>query len=158
MLPTVHANWRYFEMYDAKGNIADQWFGGGLDLTPYYLFEKMQFTSTKCAKAACDRHDPTFIRTIKKRCDDYFWNAHRNEARGVGGLFFDYLKPTQRSMEAWYAFVTDVADHFSRSLPSHCRKKKRQRLYSRTTQLARSAPRSLCGIQFSTRQRDLIWT
>ena len=40
MVPTVHANWRYFEMYDSKGNIADQWFGGGQDLTPYYLFEE----------------------------------------------------------------------------------------------------------------------
>ena len=112
MLPTVHANWRYFEMYDAEGNIADQWFGGGLDLTPYYLFEEDAIHFHQVCKAACDRHDPTFYKNYKKRCDDYFWNAHRNEARGVGGLFFDYLKPTQRSMEAWYAFVTDVADHF----------------------------------------------
>ena len=112
LVPTVHANWRYFEMYDAQGNIADQWFGGGLDLTPYYLFEEDAIHFHQVCKRACDRHDPSFYRNYKKRCDDYFWNAHRNEARGVGGLFFDYLKPTQRSMENWYAFVTDVADHF----------------------------------------------
>lgn len=112
LVPTVHANWRYFEMYDAQGNIADQWFGGGLDLTPYYLFEEDAIHFHQVCKRACDRHDASFYRNYKKRCDDYFWNAHRNEARGVGGLFFDYLKPTQRSMENWYAFVTDVADHF----------------------------------------------
>ena len=99
-------------MYDAQGNIADQWFGGGLDLTPYYLFEDDAIHFHQVCKRACDRHDPSFYRNYKKRCDDYFWNAHRNEARGVGGLFFDYLKPTQRSMKDWYAFVTDVADHF----------------------------------------------
>ena len=112
MVPTVHGNWRYFEMYDKAGEIVDQWFGGGLDLTPYYLFEEDAIHFHQVCRAACDRHDPTFYKNYKKRCDDYFWNAHRNEARGVGGLFFDYLKPMERSMEAWYAFVTDVADHF----------------------------------------------
>lgn len=112
MIPTVHANWRYFEMYDAHGNIADQWFGGGLDLTPYYLFEEDAIHFHNVCKAACDRHDADFYKNYKKRCDEYFWNAHRNEARGIGGLFFDYLKPSQKPMEDWYAFVTDVADNF----------------------------------------------
>ena len=112
MIPTVHANWRYFEMYDAHGNIADQWFGGGLDLTPYYLFEEDAIHFHNVCKAACDRHDADFYKNFKKRCDEYFWNAHRNEARGIGGLFFDYLNPSQKPMEDWYAFITDVADNF----------------------------------------------
>ena len=113
MAPTVHANWRYFEMYDLDGNIVDQWFGGGLDLTPYYLFEEDAIHFHQTCKNACGRHDPKFYSEYKKKCDAYFWNAHRDEARGLGGLFFDYLKPTpKRSLEEWYAFVTDVADNF----------------------------------------------
>ena len=113
MAPTVHANWRYFEMYDLDGNIVDQWFGGGLDLTPYYLFEEDVIHFHQTCKNACDRHDPKFYSEYKKKCDAYFWNAHRDEARGLGGLFFDYLKPTPKlSLREWYAFVTDVADNF----------------------------------------------
>ena len=113
MAPTVHANWRYFEMYDLDGNIVDQWFGGGLDLTPYYLFEEDAVHFHQTCKNACDRHDPKFYSEYKKKCDAYFWNAHRDEARGLGGLFFDYLKPTPKlSLREWYAFVTDVADNF----------------------------------------------
>lgn len=110
--PTVHANWRYFELYDANKDIADQWFGGGLDLTPYYLFdEDAQHFHQKC-KTVCDQHSPDFYTKYKARCDEYFWNTHRNEARGVGGLFFDYLKGDQLPMEEWYNFVTDVANNF----------------------------------------------
>ena len=113
MVPTVHANWRYFEMYDLDGNIVDQWFGGGLDLTPYYLFEEDAAHFHQTCKNACDRHDSKFYSEYKKKCDAYFWNAHRDEARGLGGLFFDYLKPTpKRSLEERYAFVADVADNF----------------------------------------------
>ncbi len=113
MVPTVHANWRYFEMYDKKGNIVDQWFGGGQDLTPYYLFEEDATHFHTVCKKACDAHNPEFYPAYKKKCDDYFWNSHRNEARGVGGLFFDYCKATeQTSMEDWYNFVTEVGDSF----------------------------------------------
>lgn len=112
-VPTVHANWRYFEMYDKQGNIVDQWFGGGQDLTPYYLFEEDAKHFHSICKKACDAHDPNFYADYKKRCDDYFWNSHRNEARGVGGLFFDYLKATEeRGMHDWYAFVTEVGNSF----------------------------------------------
>ncbi len=113
MVPTVHANWRYFEMYDAAGNILDQWFGGGQDLTPYYLFEEDARHFHQLCKLACDKHDPTFYPKYKERCDSYFWNSHRNEARGLGGLFFDYCrKETGRDMQAWYNFVTEVGDSF----------------------------------------------
>ncbi|WP_067029878.1 oxygen-dependent coproporphyrinogen oxidase [Allomuricauda sp. CP2A] len=113
MVPTVHANWRYFEMYDKEGNIVDQWFGGGQDLTPYYLFEEDAAHFHAVCKKACDAHNPEFYRDYKKKCDNYFWNSHRNEARGVGGLFFDYCKATEEtSMEDWYNFVTEVGDSF----------------------------------------------
>lgn len=113
MVPTVHANFRYFELYDQKGEIKDQWFGGGMDLTPYYLFEEdaQHFHST--CKTACDTHDPSFYEKYKARCDDYFWNTHRNEARGIGGLFFDYLRPTSEwPASKWYAFVTAIGNAF----------------------------------------------
>ena len=113
MVPTVHANWRYFEMYNAKGELIDQWFGGGLDLTPYYLFEEDARHFHSVCKSSCDRHHFDFYTQYKKKCDDYFWNHHRQEARGIGGLFFDYCRADQPlSLENWYAFVTDVADHF----------------------------------------------
>lgn len=113
MVPTVHANWRYFEMYNKDGDIVDQWFGGGQDLTPYYLFDEDAVHFHKTCKKACDAHHPEFYPTYKKKCDEYFWNAHRNEARGVGGLFFDYCKATDAtSMEDWYNFVTEVGDSF----------------------------------------------
>ncbi|MEM7185095.1 MAG: oxygen-dependent coproporphyrinogen oxidase [Bacteroidota bacterium] len=113
MVPTVHANWRYFELYDDQGAVVDQWFGGGQDLTPYYLFEEDARHFHQVCKRACDAHDPALYDAYKKRCDEYFYNAHRNEARGIGGLFFDYLKRTDdRSMEDWYAFVTEVGNSF----------------------------------------------
>ncbi len=113
MVPTVHANWRYFEMYDKDGNIVDQWFGGGQDLTPYYLFDEDAIHFHSVCKRACDSNNPTFYQEYKKRCDTYFWNAHRDEARGVGGLFFDYCKATEEmKMQDWYSFVTEVGNSF----------------------------------------------
>lgn len=113
MVPTVHANWRYFEMYDKQGQIVDQWFGGGQDLTPYYLFEEDARHFHKICKMACDKHDSQFYDIYKKRCDEYFYNTHRSEARGIGGLFFDYCKPnSERSIDDWYNFVKEVGDSF----------------------------------------------
>ncbi|MCB0460259.1 MAG: oxygen-dependent coproporphyrinogen oxidase [Flavobacteriaceae bacterium] len=112
-VPTVHANWRYFEMYDKKGKIIDSWFGGGQDLTPYYLFEEDVKHFHQVCKMACDKHNPNFYEEYKKKCDDYFYNSHRGEARGVGGLFFDYCKATEDfSMQQWYDFVTEVGNSF----------------------------------------------
>jgi coproporphyrinogen III oxidase len=112
-VPTVHANWRYFELYNSEGEITAQWFGGGQDLTPYYLFEEDATHFHKICKQACDRNHPEFYPKYKSRCDEYFFNSHRGEARGIGGLFFDYLKETdQISMQQWYNFVTDIGDSF----------------------------------------------
>ena len=113
MVPTVHANWRYFEMYDKQGTLIDQWFGGGQDLTPYYLFEEDAMHFHKTCKAACDIHNPLFYPKYKARCDDYFYNPHREEARGVGGLFFDYCKKSpQMQIKDWFNFVTQIGDSF----------------------------------------------
>jgi len=112
-VPTVHANWRYFELYGEDGEIKDQWFGGGQDLTPYYLFEEDAIHFHRICKKACDLHDHQFYPTFKKECDAYFYNSHRKEARGIGGLFFDYLKPSaEKNIENWYAFVTEVGNSF----------------------------------------------
>lgn len=120
MIPTVHANWRYFEMYPSSPiaasqprKIIDSWFGGGQDLTPYYLFEEDAKHFHQTCKTACDKHNPEFYLNYKARCDEYFYNTHRNEARGIGGLFFDYCKATDgMSMENWYDFVTEVGNSF----------------------------------------------
>ena len=121
MVPTVHANWRYFEMYPLNdsgetppsGAGGLSWFGGGQDLTPYYLFEEDAIHFHQTCKTACDKHNQDFYPKYKKQCDDYFWNAHRNEARGIGGLFFDYCKATDTmSMENWFSFVSEVGNSF----------------------------------------------
>ncbi|WP_060874244.1 oxygen-dependent coproporphyrinogen oxidase [Myroides odoratus] len=113
MVPTVHANWRYFEMYDKQGAVVRSWFGGGQDLTPYYLFEDDAIHFHQVCKTACDQHDAAFYPLYKKQCDAYFWNAHREEARGIGGLFFDRLEETTaKSTQQWYDFVTTIGNSF----------------------------------------------
>ena len=93
MVPTTHANFRYFELYDENKIKIDSWFGGGADLTPYYLIEEDAIHFHSTFKKACDPFSPNFYPTYKKQCDDYFNNTHRgNERRGVGGIFYDYLR------------------------------------------------------------------
>ena len=93
-VPTVHANWRYFELYDEAGNVIDRWFGGGTDLTPYYLFEEDAKHFHNTLKNALDPFGGGLYPAYKKWCDEYFTNTHRNnEMRGIGGIFYDHLKP-----------------------------------------------------------------
>lgn len=93
-VPTVHANWRYFELYDDNGNIADSWFGGGTDLTPYYIFEEDGKHFHTTLKNAIEPFGSDLYAKYKEHCDNYFINKHRNnEARGIGGVFYDYLRP-----------------------------------------------------------------
>ena len=100
-------------MYDKKGKVVDQWFGGGQDLTPYYLFDEDAIHFHSVCKKACDRHNPDFYPSFKKRCDQYFYNSHRKEGRGIGGLFFDYCRPNRKiSMQNWYDFITGVGNSF----------------------------------------------
>lgn len=95
MVPTVHANFRYFEVYDKAGSIIDSWFGGGADLTPYVLFEEDAKHFHQSFKRSCDKFGKDLYPKFKTQCDNYFVNHHRNgERRGVGGIFYDYLKPS----------------------------------------------------------------
>ncbi|XP_070569167.1 oxygen-dependent coproporphyrinogen-III oxidase-like [Ptychodera flava] len=95
MVPTIHFNYRYFEVEEEDGKVT-WWFGGGTDLTPYYLDEEDVTHFHKTLKNACDKHDPTYYEEFKKWCDKYFYIPHRGECRGVGGIFFDDLdKPSQ---------------------------------------------------------------
>jgi len=115
MIPTVHANFRYFELYEdqQRNEIRDCWFGGGADLTPYYLWDEDAVHFHQTFKKACDLHGKDLYPRFKKECDDYFYNAHRNEGRGIGGLFFDYLRENeQRSIEDWYDFITEAGSVF----------------------------------------------
>jgi coproporphyrinogen III oxidase len=93
-VPTVHANWRYFELYNDEGKIADRWFGGGSDLTPYYIFEEDGKHFHATLKQAMVPFGENLYNKYKDSCDKYFVNRHRNnEARGIGGVFYDYLRP-----------------------------------------------------------------
>ncbi len=91
-VPTVHANFRYFALGDDLMNPDDQWFGGGADLTPYYPHLEDAQHFHRVWKNVCDRHDVADYDAFKKECDDYFYLPHRGEARGVGGIFYDYLR------------------------------------------------------------------
>ena len=82
--PTVHLNYRYFE----AGPV--WWFGGGADLTPYYAFAEDAAHFHRTLKQACDAHNPSYYEVFKPWCDEYFYLKHRQEMRGVGGIFFDY--------------------------------------------------------------------
>ncbi len=84
--PTMHVNLRYFEV-----DTGEAWFGGGTDLTPYYLYEEDAEGFHGTLSDICSRHDVADYAAWKQQCDDYFFLPHRNEARGIGGIFYDHL-------------------------------------------------------------------
>ena len=95
MAPTVHANYRYFER--GAGEVEGSWwFGGGADLTPSYLFEEDAIHFHRVHKEACDRHEVADYNRFKEWCDTYFHIPHRNEGRGVGGIFFDDIRAASK--------------------------------------------------------------
>ncbi|XP_022089912.1 oxygen-dependent coproporphyrinogen-III oxidase-like [Acanthaster planci] len=106
MVPTLHFNYRYFEV--EQEDETQWWFGGGTDLTPYYLDEEDVKHFHGTLKKACDRHNPKHYPDFKKWCDDYFVVSHRGERRGVGGIFFDDLDTP--SQEEAFAFIQDCAN------------------------------------------------
>lgn len=105
-VPTVHCNYRMFELYDENKDVIDCWFGGGMDLTPYYLFEEDARHFHQTIKEACDAFDTSFYPKFKKECDNYFVNWHRNnERRGIGGIFYDYQRPNEnQNLTFWMEF------------------------------------------------------
>jgi coproporphyrinogen III oxidase len=88
MVPIIHMNVRYFEL--SNGTC---WFGGGIDLTPHYVVTEDARWFHQQLKNACDKHSPDYYPKFKNWADDYFFIKHRNETRGAGGIFYDYLKP-----------------------------------------------------------------
>ena len=113
-VPTVHCNYRMFELYDENDEVIDRWFGGGTDLTPYYLFEEDAKHFHQTYKNACDEFDLSFYPAFKKNCDDYFVNTHRNnERRGIGGIFYDYQKHSEnKDVNFWMHFSKACGDAF----------------------------------------------
>ncbi len=106
-VPTTHCNLRYFE---ALTDPVTWWFGGGFDLTPYYGFGEDAKHWHAVAQAACAGYDADAYRRYKAWCDDYFFIKHRNEPRGIGGLFFDDVH--SGDFERDFGFVREVGDHF----------------------------------------------
>jgi coproporphyrinogen III oxidase len=97
-VPTTHANWRYFELYDEAGSVTDRWFGGGSDLTPYYLFEEDARHFHRTFRDAMDPFGKERYPAYKRWCDEYFVNKHRgDEMRGIGGVFYDHLRPVDEA-------------------------------------------------------------
>lgn len=111
MVPTTHANFRCLTRGDAL------WFGGGADLTPYYLFREDVVHFHAALAEACDRHRPVGdYDRFKAWCDEYFFLPHRGETRGAGGVFFDYLGgKREHAGEAIFDFVTDLGRTFSQA-------------------------------------------
>ena len=110
-VPIIHMNVRYFELSNGVW-----WFGGGIDLTPHYVTPALAKIFHEKLKAVCDKHNPKYYTLFKKWADEYFYIKHRNEMRGIGGIFFDRLNenfadaPTSKA-NAW-AFVQDVGNIF----------------------------------------------
>jgi coproporphyrinogen III oxidase len=103
-VPIIHMNVRYFELSNGES-----WFGGGIDLTPHIIVPEQAKWFHQQVKASCDDFGSDVYTKYKTWADDYFFNTHRNETRGIGGIFFDYLKDDK---EQSFAFVRSVAESF----------------------------------------------
>ncbi len=109
MVPIIHMNVRFFEMSNGTW-----WFGGGIDLTPHYVIKEDASFFHQQLKNACDQHDPNYYTKFKKWADDYFFIKHRNETRGIGGIFFDRLsKDESHSKKDRWAFLQSVGNAFA---------------------------------------------
>jgi len=109
MVPIIHMNVRYFEM-----STGAWWFGGGMDLTPHYVVTQDAAYFHQRLKSVCDQHDSRYYQEFKQWADDYFYIKHRNETRGVGGIFFDYLKGEQPyTKSSRFEFVKSVGSAFA---------------------------------------------
>ena len=110
MAPTMHFNYRYFETDAPQGTAGAPrawWFGGGTDLTPSYLFKEDVSHFHRTYKDVCDKHDPAYYPKFKAWCDDYFLIKHRDERRGLGGIFFD--DKNDKDPDTIFAFSSDCA-------------------------------------------------
>lgn len=109
MVPIIHMNTRYFEMSNGI-----YWFGGGIDLTPHYVNDEDAQYFHQQLKDVCDKHNMSYYPKFKTWADDYFYNKHRHETRGIGGIFFDRLSENEATTkEEIFAFVKDVGSLFA---------------------------------------------
>jgi coproporphyrinogen III oxidase len=111
--PTVHMNIRFLRAFFAGDTVATEdvwWYGGGMDLTPCYGFREDAVHFHSQCKAALDKFDPSYYPRYKKWCDDYFFIKHRNEPRGIGGIFYDDF--SEGGFERGFAMMQNVGDHF----------------------------------------------
>ncbi len=108
-IPTSHMNVRFF-IAEKEGEQAIWWFGGGYDLTPYYGNKDDCIHWHQTAKDACDKFDSAYYPRFKKWCDEYFYLKHRNEARGIGGLFFDDFN--ELGFEQSFAFMQSIGNSY----------------------------------------------
>jgi len=107
MVPIIHMNVRYLKAANLE------WFGGGIDLTPHYIFDEDAKFFHQNIKKVCDKHSPSYYPEFKKWADDYFFILHRNETRGIGGIFFDRLSAKDSiSIEDRFQFVQSVGNNF----------------------------------------------
>ncbi|MGB4398650.1 MAG: oxygen-dependent coproporphyrinogen oxidase [Daejeonella sp.] len=111
-VPIIHMNIRYFEMISGEKEL--RWFGGGIDLTPHYVIDEDAQFFHKSLKTTCDRFKNDFYPRFKKWADDYFFIKHRNETRGIGGIFYDRLNPesTGLSWDEIFEFSKGVGRTF----------------------------------------------
>lgn len=117
MVPIIHMNVRYFELFEeneGKINVINKWFGGGIDLTPHYIVkEDAKFFHSEL-KNVCDKHHSTYYSKFKTWADDYFFIKHRNETRGIGGIFFDKLHDDDcLNFKQQFNFWKDVGHAFA---------------------------------------------
>ena len=108
-IPTTHANVRFF-IAENEEEEPLWWFGGGFDLTPYYGFEEDAIHWHKIANKACEPFGERVYEKYKKWCDDYFYLSHRDEQRGIGGLFFDDLN--EGGFDSCFEFMKSIGNHF----------------------------------------------
>jgi coproporphyrinogen III oxidase len=109
LVPTSHANVRFF-IAEKAGQAPIWWFGGGFDLTPYYGFTEDCVHWHTVAKQACDAIDASYYARFKKWCDEYFYLKHRQEPRGIGGLFFDDFH--EKDFDYSFAFMQSIGNHY----------------------------------------------
>ena len=111
LVPIIHSNIRYFE-----ANTGECWFGGGIDLTPIYVEPSQASAFHQVLKATCDQFDSVYYKEFKRWADDYFFIQHRQETRGIGGVFFDYLKPNDsKNKQDLFEFVQAIGRSFLRA-------------------------------------------
>ncbi|KAL8273315.1 hypothetical protein Esti_002816 [Eimeria stiedai] len=121
--PTVHANYRFFQVFEEDGSSSAWWFGGGCDLSPAYVIPEDCVAFHSTLRELCGKHDPSFYPRFKRWCDSYFFITHRQQSRGIGGIFFDGLhagssssscNSTCNTFAALSAFCTELLHAFPR--------------------------------------------